>query len=328
MFNNCTSLIILDISKFDFSIDTYDDMFNILNNLKYLNIKNVVKGDYSFPDSPLNSIDNLKVCQSETLIDNVKATNICCVFDITTLDCKSTPDGEENYIILHFSNACTYSDNGFVGDATKAVTRDTYVKDIVIGETTYQKTDTLTIEANTDVIINFNAHAESLQGFFNKNSDANVVNIKSIDFSHFIWTSVTNMNLLFSGCSGLESINFGEFNTGAVTTVSQMFTGCSKITSIDLSKLVTSSITNMNEMFSSCSRLESLNLSNFNTENVSNMDGMFNGCIALQSIDISKFNTANVLSMNSMFSSCNALKSIDLSKFNTAKVTSMGSMFS
>ena len=64
--------------------------------------------------------------------------------------------------------------------------RDTYVKDIVIGETTYQKTDTLTIEANTDVIINFNAHAESLQGFFNKNSDANVVNIKSIDFSHFI----------------------------------------------------------------------------------------------------------------------------------------------
>ena len=235
---------------------------------------------------------------------------------------RKLEDTEENYIKVHFANACSYGDNGFVGTSTTENMRDTYVKDIVIGETSYQKTDTLTIEANTDVIINFNAHAESLQGFFNKNSDANVVNIKSIDFSHFIWTSVTNMNLLFSGCSGLESINFGEFNTRAVTTVSQMFTGCSKITSIDLSKLVTSSITNMNEMFSSCSRLESLNLSNFNTENVSNMDGMFNGCIALQSIDISKFNTANVLSMNSMFSSCNALKSIDLSKFNTAKVTS------
>jgi surface protein len=174
MFNNCTSLVVLDISNFDFTkIDTEENsanLFDQLNNLKYLNIKNVNEGEYSFPNSPLNSISNLRVCQSKSLITNTEAINICCDFDITTSDCKSSQDDDENYIIVHFSSECSYGDGGFVGSTTGNI-RDTYVKNIVIGGTTYEKNGALNIPANTDVIIHFSSNPTSLEGFFNKNKD-------------------------------------------------------------------------------------------------------------------------------------------------------------
>ena len=231
-----------------------------------------------------------------------------------------------NYIIAHFATGCSYGDNGFVSTIP---TRTSYVENITVGDQTYAKNVAFEIPAGTDVKINFNTPPESLGGFFNKNGDNNVVNIKSLDFSHFTWSSVTNMTYLFGGCSALESITFGEINKAPVTNVNSMFRGCSNLTSIDVSKLDTSSITDMSYMFSSCSRLKSINITNFNTANVIDMNSMFLGSYSLETIDLdnTKFNTANVIYMGSMFHSCRSLKSIDVSKFNTAKVSSMSSMF-
>ena len=234
-----------------------------------------------------------------------------------------------NYIIAHFATSCSYGENGFVSTIP---TRTSYVENITVGDQTYAKNAAFEIPAGTDVKINFNAAAESLEAFFNKNYnvDPNVVNIKSIDFSHFTWSSVTNMKYLFGGCSSLESITFGEINKAPVTNVNSMFHGCSNLTSIDVSKLDTSSVTDMSYMFYSCSRLKSINITNFNTANVKKMDSMFLGDIELETIDLdpTKFNTENVVYMGSMFGVCMALKSIELSKFNTAKVYNMNSMFS
>ena len=179
-----------------------------------------------------------------------------------------------NYIIAHFATSCSYGDNGFVSTIP---TRASYVENITVGDQTYAKNVAFEIPAGTDVKINFNAAAESLEAFFNKNNnvDPNVVNIKSIDFSHFTWSSVTNMKYLFGGCSSLESITFGEINKAPVTNVNSMFHGCSNLTSIDVSKLDTSSVTDMSYMFYSCSRLKSINITNFNTANVKKMDSMF-----------------------------------------------------
>ena len=231
-----------------------------------------------------------------------------------------------NYIIAHFATSCSYGDNGF---ASTIPTRTSFVENITVGDQTYAKNVAFEIPAGTDVKINFNTPPESLGGFFNKNGDNNVVNIKSLDFSHFTWSSVTNMTYLFGGCSALESITFGEINKAPVTNVNSMFRGCSNLTSIDVSKLDTSSITDMSYMFSSCSRLKSINITNFNTANVIDMNSMFLGSYSLETIDLdnTKFNTANVIYMGSMFHSCRSLKSIDVSKFNTAKVSSMSSMF-
>ena len=101
MFYNCTSLVSLDISNFDFSrLDSeiglaYKDAFGNLTKLRYINLKNVKKGSVNFSSTPLNDKENLKACQSEILIE--KATNICCVFDIETMDCEQdvSPDEEE-----------------------------------------------------------------------------------------------------------------------------------------------------------------------------------------------------------------------------------------
>ena len=53
-------------------------MFYNVNNLKYLSIDNVLDANKIITDSPLNSIDNLAVCQSEKLIINQRERNICC----------------------------------------------------------------------------------------------------------------------------------------------------------------------------------------------------------------------------------------------------------
>ena len=69
-------------------------------------------------------------------------------------------------------------------------------------------------------------------------------------------------------------------------------------------------------------------IENLNTEEVTNMSGMFVECSNLTSLDLSSFNTAKVENMSSMFRVCSGLTSLDLSSFNTVKVTNMEGMFS
>ena len=64
-------------------------------------------------------------------------------------------------------------------------------------------------------------------------------------------SSVTNMNLMFKGCSSLTSIP--ELDTSSVTNMGGMFNGCSSLTSIP--ELDTSSVTDMSYMFRGCSSL-------------------------------------------------------------------------
>ena len=87
--------------------------------------------------------------------------------------------------------------------------------------------------------------------------------IKSIDFSHFDSTEVTDMFHLFDGCTKLQTINFGDnFNTTKVTNMNGLFNNCSSLTSIDLSKFNTELVNNISYLFSECNSLESINFSN------------------------------------------------------------------
>ena len=103
------------------------------------------------------------------------------------------------------------------------------------------------------------------------------MNLKSFNTS-----SVTNMSLMFSGCSSLTSLDLSNFNTSSVTNMSLMFDDCSSLTSLDLSSFNTSNVTNMSFMFLGCSSLTTLNLCGFNTSNVTNMSSMFYNCLKLQ----------------------------------------------
>ena len=59
MFYGCSSLIILDISNFNFEkVEYANELFNGIPNLKYLNLLNVKLGDFPFSHTSLNGISN------------------------------------------------------------------------------------------------------------------------------------------------------------------------------------------------------------------------------------------------------------------------------
>ena len=151
--------------------------------------------------------------------------------------------------------------------------------------------------------------------------------LTTLDVSNFVTTKVTNMSIMFRGCSNLTSLDVSNFDTSNVTNMSSMFNSCSGLTSLDLSNFNTSNVTNMSYMFYGCSGLTTLDVSNFDTSGVTNMSFMFSGCRKLTSLDVSNFDTSNVTYMTSMFSGCSNLTSLDVSNFDTSNVTYMTSMF-
>ena len=129
--------------------------------------------------------------------------------------------------------------------------------------------------------------------------------------------SLTNMNSMFGGCSGLTSLDTSGWNTSNVTDMAYMFAGCSGLTSLDLSNFDTSKVTNMVYMFNYCPNLTSLDLSNWDTSNVKYMNNMFQGCSGLTSLDLSgwhfsyyEYSSPTFIFIRGMFSGCTNLTSI------------------
>ena len=140
-------------------------------------------------------------------------------------------------------------------------------------------------------------------------------------------SNVTNMNSMFTNCSGLTSLDLRNFNTSNVTDMDSVFKGCKGLKSLDVSSFDTSKVTDMGYMFQNCSKITYLNLSNFNTSNVKDMNSMFEGCNSLTSLDVSSFDTSKVTDMGYMFDVCKSLTSLDLSGWNMSNVTNTTDMF-
>ena len=140
-------------------------------------------------------------------------------------------------------------------------------------------------------------------------------------------SNVTNMNSMFTNCSGLTSLDLRNFNTSNVTDMDSVFKGCKGLKSLDVSSFDTSKVTDMGYMFQNCSKITYLNLSNFNTSNVKDMNSMFEGCNKLTSLDLSNFNTSKVTDMGYMFDVCKSLTSLDLSGWVISDATNTTYMF-
>ena len=155
-------------------------------------------------------------------------------------------------------------------------------------------------------------------------------NLTALDLSNFNTSNVTYMSYMFKGCSGLKTLVVSYFNTSKVTDMSGMFHECSNLKTLDVSHFDTSKVTDMSSMFYKCSNLATLNVSNFNTSKVTDMSSMFCECPNLKTLDVSHFDTSNVNSMYQMFSGCSILTELNVSNFNTSNVTAgmgMTSMF-
>ncbi len=91
----------------------------------------------------------------------------------------------------------------------------------------------------------------------------------------------------FFGMNNLTKItNMSNLNTSNTTRMDYMFSGCSALNSIDLSKCNMAKVVNISYMFKDCSSLTSLDLSNFDITNVTSANNTFYGCKALKELSI------------------------------------------
>ena len=213
--------------------------------------------------------------------------------------------------------------NGHAGDITTVVFDDSFADCTTLTSTAWWFYDCSSLTSIEGIINLKTANVTDMEIMF-----CGCSGLTSLDLGNFNTSNVTNMNSMFCGCSGLTSLDVSSFNTENVTDMFGMFSFCFSLTSLDLSNFNTANVTDMVEMFDGCSGLTSLDVSGFNTENVTNMGEMFSGCSGLTSLDVSGFNTSNVTDMGYMFSYCSGLTSLDVSNFNTSNVTNMGKMFS
>ena len=184
------------------------------------------------------------------------------------------------------------------------------------------------VKYETRLVIRYDNHANLFPNAcasvltYHDNSGVNTTDldkksIYSIDIDEsFKNYQPTNCNHWFGGYTNVVSISGLKYmNTANVTDMELMFSGCSKLEELDLSSFKTSKVTNMASMFMNCSSLTSLDLSTFNTEKVESMVEMFRGCSKLKTIDLSSFCTSESSSLASMFSGCSSLVALDLRSF-------------
>ena len=116
--------------------------------------------------------------------------------------------------------------------------------------------------------------------------------------------------LWFYGCTNLTTIqNIGNLDLSGVTSMKQMFNGCTGLTTLDLSKLDTKNVKDMGQMFRGCTKLQTLDLRGWDTRNVTSMSDMFAGSSVLRTIYASStFSVSKVTDGSTMFDDCTSLR--------------------
>lgn len=114
------------------------------------------------------------------------------------------------------------------------------ISQIKIGDSSLEPNGPFTIEKGAKIEIHFSSHVKSLESFFDRMEDPNVINIISIDLSNFYSKEVISTRLMFYECLNLESIDLSEFSPNALTNMESMFEGCEGLASINISKIPTS----------------------------------------------------------------------------------------
>ena len=110
-----------------------------------------------------------------------------------------------------------------------------------------------------------------------------------------------SMKKMFQGCYNLKSVDFTNFDISQVTDMSYMFSDCgftSVISVISEKKLDMTNIKNMSNMFNQCGNLRYLDLSDWTITKDCNVSGMFVGCSNLAAIKLGEnwsFNNTNCL---------------------------------
>ena len=363
MFNNCSKLTSLDVTKF--------------------NTANVTNMRYMFYScSALLSLDVTK-------FNTANVTNMSRMFSgcskLTSLDVSKF-----NTVNVTNMNSMFYNCSKLTSlDVTKFNTANVTDMKYMF----YSCSALLSLD-----VTNFNTEKVTDMSFMFSSCSK----LTSLDVSKFNTVNVTNMNSMFSGCQALTTIYASsKFVTTQVSNSSGMFNKCEKLkgevvewtndkatdktfakiedgyfsggiprvkyadgtltfflttketlgeneygiygglgtpdwvfNNANVTKVVfdpafaNARPTNCKEWFQGCVKLTSIEgIEYLNTSQVTDMHNMFYNCFNLQTTDFSGFDTRKVKDMSNMFYNCGSLKSLDISNFNTSEVTDMRHMF-
>ena len=363
MFNNCSKLTSLDVSKF--------------------NTANVTNMSYMFYScSALLSLD-------VTNFNTENVTNMSRMFSgcskLTSLDVSKFNTVNVTNMKRMFYNCSKLTSLDVTKFNTANVTDMKYMF--------YSCSALLSLD-----VTNFNTEKVTDMSFMFSSCSK----LTSLDVSKFNTVNVTNMTCMFSSCQALTTIYASsKFVTTQVTNSSNMFYNCEKLKGEveewtddkatdktyakieggyfsggiprvkyadgtltfflttketlgeneyelnsganppgwkthckEITKVVfdtsfaNAKPTSCYQWFSLCENLKQIEgIKNLNTEKVTNMAYMFYYCLNLSSLDVSGFKTEKVTDMSGMFHSDISVKLLDVAKFNTANVKSMEYMF-
>ncbi len=138
---------------------------------------------------------------------------------------------------------------------------------------------------------------------------------------------LTDVSLMFSGCTSLRSVTFTGLTTGRLTSVNGMFQDCPSLESVDIAHFDVSGCTTISKPFYGCSKLATLDLHGWNLASCTQLVEPFYGCNALATLDVSGWTTTALTTTNRLFTGLPRLRSLDLTSWDTSKVTDMGGMF-
>ena len=126
-----------------------------------------------------------------------------------------------------------------------------------------------------------------------------------------------------------ETLGENEYELNSGANPPGWKTHCKEITKVVFdTSFANAKPTSCYQWFSLCENLTQIEgIKNLNTEKVTNMAYMFYYCLNLSSLDVSGFKTEKVTDMSGMFRSDSSVKLLDVAKFNTANVKSMEYMF-
>ena len=126
-----------------------------------------------------------------------------------------------------------------------------------------------------------------------------------------------------------ETLGENEYELNSGANPPGWKTHCKEITKVVFdTSFANAKPTSCYQWFSLCENLTQIEgIKNLNTEKVTNMAYMFYYCLNLSSLDVSGFKTEKVTDMSGMFRSDTGVKLLDVAKFNTANVKSMEYMF-
>ena len=363
MFNNCSKLTSLDVTKFNTAnVTNMGYMFyscSALLSLDVTNFNTEKVTDMSFMFSSCSKLTSLDVSKFNT----VNVTNMNSMFyncsKLTSLD------------VTKF-NTANVTDMKYMFYSCSAL---------------------LSLD-----VTNFNTEKVTDMSFMFSSCSK----LTSLDVSKFNTVNVTNMSRMFSSCQALTTIYASsKFVTTQVSNSSDMFNKCEKLkgeveewtddkatdktyakieggyfsggiprvkyadgtltfflttketlgeneygiygglgtpdwvfNNANVTKVVfdpafaNARPTNCKEWFQGCVKLTSIEgIEYLNTSQVTDMHNMFYNCFNLQTTDFSGFDTRKVKDMSNMFYNCGSLKSLDISNFNTSEVTDMRHMF-